>query len=82
MRHFSFLFFILFSFLFFLNLDLTSNLNSSFVAHHLQIVFVKLEILILEVLIYIYYLCIHILLLFLSSTFLEFPLHLKLPFSY
>jgi hypothetical protein len=42
----------------------------------------KLEILTLEIFIYIYYLFIHILYLFLFSTFLEFPLNIKFPFRY
>jgi hypothetical protein len=34
--------------------NLNSNLNSNFVVHHLQIIPVKLEVLILEIFIYIY----------------------------
>ena len=52
-----------------LNLNLNFNLNSNFVAHHLQTIFVKLEVLILEIFIYIYYLYFHILSLFHYSTF-------------
>jgi hypothetical protein len=70
--YFSFFFlFLIFPFLYF-QIHFEFKLKFNFMGHHLQIIFVKLEVLILEIFLYIYYLYFCILSLFSSPSFFLF----------
>jgi hypothetical protein len=73
----------LFLFLFFFipKFSLDSNLNSNLVAHHLQIIFVQLEVLILEIFLDLYYLYFESFLFFFSLLFLIFKPNFNLGFN-
>ena len=77
---FSLLFSVFLLFITLFKFKLYSNLIQTLVTNYYNLYLQNLEILILEVFIYIYYLLVHILYLFLFSTFLEFPLGFKFYF--